>query len=122
MFQVALNKYGPFTEWMAFYDIDEFFVPSTEFFPNFADESHTSIPRMLHDLFIHEGQNDPNMPGIMFDSQEMGCPFDHLPFLEHAAISANCVVTGLRFVEYSNGHGKMFLRPKNVHILSTPHR
>ena len=42
--------------------------------------------------------------------------------MSYAAMASYCTVTGERFAEYTNGHGKMFIRPNKVRMLTTPHR
>jgi hypothetical protein len=116
-FQVAIQKYGVYTEWMSFYDIDEFFDPSPDMIPANKDYSKT-IPNMINSLW---GKQD-SVPAIMFDTQEMGCSDEQLSYISHAAVASHCTVTGVRFAEYTNGHGKMFVRPNKVRMLTTPHR
>lgn len=62
--------------------------------------------------------NDPKIPAIMFDSQEMGCFQNPDLSFAGAAFSVFCTLKGKTFAEYQSGHGKMFIKPGKAIFLS----
>ena len=132
-FQVMLQKYGIYSDWVGFYDVDEFLVPDEQFRIELLKDKNSSIslnsiPKLIEKLWGHEGF-DKRVPAIMFDSREMACTGDSSfygtnkeVFYDGTAFSTACTVRGFKFTEYTNGHGKMFVRPQQTPILTTPHR
>lgn len=119
-FQVFLQKYGMYSQWVGLYDIDEYFVPSRNNWPKAESDILSLIPVTIKDLWRQNGLDQ--VPCIMFDSQEMGCSLNPLISFKGAAYASYCTVRGFKFSEYQSGHGKMFIRPSMVPILTTPHR
>ena len=132
-FQVMLQKYSIYSDWVGFYDVDEFLLPDEKFRNDLLKDkdpfnSLKSVPKLIEKLWGHEGF-DKRVPAIMFDSREMACTSDSSFYGTNkevsyvgAAFSTSCTVRGFKFTEYTNGHGKMFVRPEQTPILTTPHR
>jgi hypothetical protein len=66
------------------------------------------------------------IPGVMYDTMEMGCDDPQNKFLSHSegrvAVTTHCTTQGLLFHELKVSHGKMFLKPSKIKFMATPHR
>lgn len=126
----ALNAYhfqfGPLTEWTAYWDIDEFFLPAPRLRPA-VSAFVPALPIVTHALA------PGNEPGIMFDTQEMGCASwvrrlgGRRKLLNSTssavrAVTTDCTRAGYLFNELRQSHGKMLIRPARVAYMFTPHR
>lgn len=137
IYQEFLQRYGHLYKWFGTNDIDEFFFPRPELLtlngcgvksvidPDNNDQTRINlIVSFLKSL----GGTGDQVPGVMFDTQEMGCHDKSNHFKSKApkelrkAVTTSCTITGKAFKEMQVGHGKMFIRPDKVSYLPSPHR
>eukprot|EP01031_Cornospumella_fuschlensis_P034797 gene34797-42138_t len=119
---VVLQTYGAYVNWMAFWDIDEFFLPTPEFLKYLTDNA-AALPLESVTRTLAPGAE----PGIMFDTTEMACEpqdenFYMSPNPNRKAVNVFCNRQGYTFHEMTQGHGKMLIRPSRVSYLHSPHR
>ena len=141
-FYTAIQKYGIYSEWMGFFDIDEFFGLDEKRWPNFSKaplDYLKTIPNILDEIWGAAGYDD-RVPAIVFDTIEMGCRSsmyssgdgtkgegkggekDIPKTFEHAAVARYCTYSGVKFTQnpkaktsvINYGHGKLFARPKRL--------
>lgn len=122
LFNYAMQVYGAYVEWMAFWDLDEFFLPTAEFL-TYLSSSTAPYPLESVTMTLAPGGE----PGIMFDTFEMACePKDENFYLSpnpnRKAVTVFCNQQGFYFKELTFGHGKMLIRPSKVSYLHSPHR
>ena len=83
-------------------------------------------PNLLAQHFRCLGTEWDQIPGVMYDTLEMGCEDKQNKFLSHAkgrvAVTTHCTTKGLLFHEVKVSHGKMFLKSSHVKFIHTPHR
>ena len=151
--RAALNayqeQYGRYTDMVAYWDVDEFFLPSSNYRPNIQNTPYDApvVPKMIAH-FAGRGE-----PGIMFDTLDMGCaegdnnfyvggdnirptngattaatsaaaspPVQYVIATQRPAVTTHCQRFGKYFNEMTEGHGKMLIRPSKVEYISSPHR
>ncbi len=142
---VYLHQYGSMSEWVGYWDIDEFFLPGRRFLPDkIVKDANTSLVALVTKT-LAPGKE----PGIMYDTMDMACnPDDHnfyyggnnlfdyvnakgapRPETEmitqkpvRNAVSTHCLRTGYLFHEMKQSHGKMFIRNSRVPHMHSPHR
>jgi hypothetical protein len=125
---LAIKTFGNTSLWMSTSDEDEFFFPSKDFRQNFhplVDINNerrglSYIHNILTTLMHHNGGPYFPLPGLMFDTVERGCYNSNLNL--NLATIINCNSNGLHIQELKYGHGKMWLRPRFVDFLFSPHR
>lgn len=147
-----LRSYGRYTEWVGFWDVDEFFMPAKTFLPY---KQH--VPQVYNKPvlpILTRRLAGGTEPGIMFDTLDMDCAEgsenfyqggDNLKMpaetkslvgspaaqsgnnvtsltISREAVSTHCLRTGFYFHELSHGHGKMLLRTSQISYVMSPHR
>lgn len=115
-FNVGLLRFGPYNKFIGFQDLDEYFVPSIEKFSPLLMQRPTS--NALLGFFNKLGCGESNVPGIMFDTLEMGCSAE----VNSTSLISDCVTSGFLFRELKHSHGKLFVKPALVKFVSSPHR
>lgn len=121
-FNFAMHVYGEYVDWIAFWDVDEFFLPTPEFLTYLTSDAAPFPLESVTKTLAPEAE-----PGIMFDTIEMACePQDEnfylSPHPNRKAVSVFCNRRGFYFRELTYGHGKMLIRPSRVTYLHSPHR
>jgi hypothetical protein len=142
-----LHQFGAYTEWVGYWDVDEFFLPATKFRPTVVAVYSQPIVPTVTQALAHHGE-----PGIMFETLEMDCApgannfymggnnmhnahggnggttttllvnVSALSATVRNAVTTHCERTGFQFHEMKQGHGKMFIRPSKVLYMHSPHR
>ena len=130
-FYTAIQKYGVYSKWMGFFDIDEYFGLDEKRWPNYLKDPLRylrTIPDVIDEIWGSAG-HDERVPAIVFDTQEMGCSAynesnrnGNVPKrFEHAALPRYCTYSGLKFSQNPRakktvgyGHGKLFVRPQRL--------
>lgn len=140
-----LRTYGRYTEWVGFWDIDEFFLPAKTYLPYMQSPPRAYDKPILPALTKRLAGGTE--PGIMFDTLDMDCaegsnnfyqggdnlqmPPSSTPVgvknvtsltISREAVSTHCLRTGFYFHELSHGHGKMLLRTSQINYVMSPHR
>jgi hypothetical protein len=127
---IALYRFGHFTTFLGFQDVDEFFCPSEDLQPGSNNGDLWGYSNPALGTFSALGALQPHIPGLMFDTLEMGCAdeqnYHHSKSLHRPALSTTCTITGKYFEELKIGHGKTFIKPalfsKDIKYVATPHR
>lgn len=116
---IGVHRFGPYSTFIGFHDLDEFFVPSADMQPTPAPAPSSSSSSSssaasssaaavaagrwgrqspLLTAFARLGALAPQVPGIMFDTLEMGCAdadnYHHSPSPRRPALSATCTISG----------------------------
>ncbi len=131
-FYTAIQKYGIYSKWMGFFDIDEYFGLDEKRWPNFSKDPLNylrTIPNVINEIWGFAGYDD-RVPAIVFDTIEMGCNVysendhrrDEVPErFERVAWSRYCTYSGFKFSQNPRaretvgyGHGKLFVRPQRL--------
>lgn len=138
---VALNShlhlFGGYTEWVGYWDVDEFYLPSPDIIEKLYNKE-MSICLICHVAAL---LSNDRAPAIMFDSIEMDCDgelskenFFHggnniplassnnFKYQGRVAVSTHCDREGFLFREMTHGHGKMLVRPAAIKYITSPHR
>jgi hypothetical protein len=121
-FQAALQKYGPYSKWMGFFDYDEFLVPtqSITLYNNLALGEF--IPTLLHKL-----ASSPTFDGVkqcislntIESGPEKGSD-DKL--IDTASALLTWTLRGKYFTNNPNGHGKTFYLTERAQSFPYMHR
>jgi hypothetical protein len=72
-FNVHLNIFHSYTLWTGYQDVDEFYMPSSNFLPSTVEE-YREKGQILPSILTSFAKDDGPEPGIMLDSIEMDCP------------------------------------------------
>lgn len=120
---IALARFGKYSTYIGFQDIDELFVPSQKMLEKVK---HRSSGSLIMNVFDVMGCSNAKVPGVMFDTLEMGCNdsenFYHSKFKARSTVTTHCTISGFLFLEMKHSHGKMFIKPSVVNFLPSPHR
>jgi len=139
IYQTFLQQHGHLYKWFGTNDVDEFFFPRPESLTlngcgvkldtTTGKASNDPTTTNLIMSFLNSiGGTDERVPGVMFETQEMGChdKSNHFksqtPPALRKAVSTHCTITGKAFQEMKESHGKMFIRTDKVPYLPSPHR
>ena len=130
-FYTAVQKYGVYSKWMGFFDIDEYFGLDEKRWPSYSKDPLgylRIIPNTIEEIWNSAGHDD-RVPAIVFDTIEMGCSVYSETNVggvvpkkfKHAALSRYCTHSGFRFSQNPKaqktvgyGHGKLFVRPQKL--------
>jgi len=125
---IGLHRFGHYTTFLGFQDLDEFFCLSEDLQPK---ETLWGRRNPMLEGFLSLMAGDyPKSPGIMFDTLEMGCDdeenYHHSKSPRRPALTTTCTITGGYFEELKVGHGKYYAKPdiyaKDIKYVATPHR
>ena len=133
-----LRGFGRRTQWVAYWDVDEFFLPGSAHVPYLQQPPQPYVEPVVP--MITRKLGSWNEPAIMFDTLEMDCLVnstnfyaggDNLnlvpgavagPVTAREAVTTHCLRTGFLFREMQVGHGKMLVCPSRVSYIASPHR
>ena len=97
---IAMHRFGPYSLYLGFQDLDEFFCPSEDLLPRGDRWGHVNP---LYQALAQLNGLSPEIPGIMFDTLEMGCAdaenFHHSKSPRRPALTTTCTITGHYFEE-----------------------
>ena len=114
-----LRQFSRYTEFVGFWDIDEFFLPTQTRQPHLNNLPYTAP---VLDGVVMPLASDPNIPGIIFNTLDMDCDAESAKDAIHQGVTTHCQRTGFLFEEYLHSHGKMIVRPVRIPYVMSPHR
>lgn len=135
---LAIKKYQSYVQWLGTYDIDEYFLPTNDTWQYFNPGKTLGSSGVKTDSFVYDFIlkkfcdekafiPDTVCLGILFDSREKSC-YTNETSSSYSGSTASlkpsiltCLFNGLHFVQLTDGHGKMFIRPSRVDYLMSPH-